>query len=1326
MRVIRKTTSRRLKGAVLVAAAAVAAAVLMPGGAAQADSAPTPSSPSDLTTKVDAAAGVAKTASTVTSDHARFQVLRDGVIRLEYSPTGSFIDDPTFTVLNRSFPTPKFTSNVADGWLTIQTSAMTLRYKVDSGPFGPANTSVTLSKPSANGTTTAAPAWLGECPYGQVCQAGAASLSGGAAYAGDHTGYSSPSGFVAKLEAPGAQAAWNVLGAPAGTAKVTLRYGNGQPGARTVTMTVNGVATQVTLPATAGWDAWGTVDVPVTLASGDNTIAVGCGAGDTCSVNVDTIAVTGDSPAVPFAPSDALGGYIRAYDSDHGSYTNPVTCGAGESNTTCEASIPRMEAGLLDKSGWYLLDDSSTATWSADGWTKARPTGDVQDGYLFGYSTDYTTALSDLAAITGPSPMLPVNVFGNWFSRYHPYTAADYQSSILPTYTAAGTSLDTLSVDTDWKAPNQWSGWSWNPSLFPDPAAFTAWAKQNGIDTTLNLHASIAKNDPRYAEAQSIAGGTLPDGSCFVGTPCSAFDWGNVAQAQAYFALEQPIKDAGISFWWQDWCCDGSFVSAPGVTPDSWINHLQAQEMINKGERGVAFSRIGAALQNQRAGAYTTGAWAEHRTTLDFTGDTWGTWNTLASQASLSQAMGSIGQAYVSNDIGSFLGDPISRARNLPDDLYLRWLQLGTFQSIMRLHSDSSQNSRLPSEYGGVTQAIGDSFLRLREQLVPYLYTLSNETTRTGLPMTRALYLDYPAQSEAYRHDGEYLLGSNVLVAPVTTPGTVASTSVWFPPGTWTDYFTGATFTGPATKSLNMPLDRMPVFVKAGGIVPLQPASGKAETSNAAPITFRAYSGADGSYSLYSDAGSGLGYQHGQSTTTAVTYHEQSPRVASVTIAPTKGTYPGAPTSRDFTVQFVNRSQPANVLLNGVALARSAWTYDAATRTVTASVPKASLASPQTVTAVASSVVADVAEPPALDVTFSALPSISTGVPTTVTTTVRNAGPGAVSSGSVALTLPSGWTATPASGQSLGSLTAGASTTLSWTVIAPNADAISSDAALTATATYQFGGGTTAGTAASTFHTTLLSYGDRVGGLTDPAGDDNGPGTYTYPTDAAFNKGSFDLTRFDVYAKGDTVNFVTKVAAPINNPWGGNGMSTQRVNIYLHASGDSAATTPLLPGTNMSAAGAWSRVVVADGRNGEGVYGPDGSKVAEAPLTVVGGLGTIIVSVPKSALGAIDPSTATYQVSMFANAQNDEGIGNVRPVYSTACTSGGDGCPSWVGQYYFGGGAGAIAFGTPARDTDTSDPNAIDIMSGAVAQSTALDWTAGSPVTVPYLPLNGN
>jgi hypothetical protein len=120
-------------------------------------------------------------------------------------------------------------------------------------------------------------------------------------------------------------------------------------------------------------------------------------------VNVDDISVTAPgATAAPVLPAGPLGGYIRSFDSNNGTYSGNPACSAGESNTTCQAPIPSMAQGLLNRSGWYLLDDTRTAVWTSDGWIAARPADDLEDGYLFGYGDDYTAALSDLARLSGP------------------------------------------------------------------------------------------------------------------------------------------------------------------------------------------------------------------------------------------------------------------------------------------------------------------------------------------------------------------------------------------------------------------------------------------------------------------------------------------------------------------------------------------------------------------------------------------------------------------------------------------------------------------------------------------------------------------------------------------------------------------------------------------------------------------------------------------------------------------------------------------------------------------------------------------------------------
>ncbi|WP_083890758.1 glucodextranase DOMON-like domain-containing protein [Luteimicrobium xylanilyticum] len=243
---------------------------------------------------------------------------------------------------------------------------------------------------------------------------------------------------------------------------------------------------------------------------------------------------------------------------------------------------------------------------------------------------------------------------------------------------------------------------------------------------------------------------------------------------------------------------------------------------------------------------------------------------------------------------------------------------------------------------------------------------------------------------------------------------------------------------------------------------------------------------------------------------------------------------------------------------------------------------------------------------------------------------------------------------------------------------------------------------------------TLYAFGTKVGSVSDPTGDDDGPGSYTYPTDGAFNQGSFDLTGFDVYRDGDVVRFVASTAGEIHNPWGGNGMSTQRLNVYVR-DGGSKKTTDLLPGTNTSAAGTWRYAVVADGRYdssrfGTGVYGADLSRVGDADLTVIPA-GKIVSSVPARVLRGVDLRTAAYQVSMFSDAEDGEGVGNVRPVYATG------------GQYRLGGGAGSWTDVGDAKDTDVTDSNALDVISGARPQSVVMDWTKGR-VVVPYVRLD--
>jgi hypothetical protein len=298
---------------------------------------------------------------------------------------------------------------------------------------------------------------------------------------------------------------------------------------------------------------------------------------------------------------------------------------------------------------------------------------------------------------------------------------------------------------------------------------------------------------------------------------------------------------------------------------------------------------------------------------------------------------------------------------------------------------DWGQNARLPWEYDAATQAVGDQFMQLREQLVPYLYTQAYQASSTGIPMTQALYLNYPGQAAAYTNPTEYTLGPDVLVAPVTQPGASVATQVWFPPGTWQDYFTGATFTGPGTQAINVPTSRMPVFVKEGGIIPLQPSSGQAQTAGTAPITLQVHAGANGSYSLYDDAGTGLGYRSGQSAQTPISYTENaSADASSLTISPAAGSYTGEPASRTYTLDLVDESRPTSVQINGQTAAASQWTYNSSTDTLQVPLGAVATTASLTVTQVGGSPV-QLSEPSTPRITFASPAKAAAGQQVTVT-----------------------------------------------------------------------------------------------------------------------------------------------------------------------------------------------------------------------------------------------------------------------------------------------------------------------------------------------------
>jgi alpha-glucosidase (family GH31 glycosyl hydrolase) len=220
---------------------------------------------------------------------------------------------------------------------------------------------------------------------------------------------------------------------------------------------------------------------------------------------------------------------------------------------------------------------------------------------------------------------------------------------------------------------------------------------------------------------------------------------------------------------------------------------------------------------------------------------------------------------------------------------------------------------------------------------------LAQQANRTGVPVVRPTYLQYPEEQDAYASaDNEYLYGPDVLVAPATTPGSTSTTSVWFPPGSeWTDYFTGKTYAGGTTQDVTTDLNSMPVFLKSGAILTTRTQNVTNDVQNPlTAVTVDVAEGASGSFSLYEDNGTTT--DPGRSANTRIRYSESGTK-HSVRIDPASGTFTGQVQQRRWTVDFLAATAPTTVSINGHRVSAAGWQWNGKSGVLTVEAPAQSV-----------------------------------------------------------------------------------------------------------------------------------------------------------------------------------------------------------------------------------------------------------------------------------------------------------------------------------------------------------------------------------------------
>lgn len=575
-------------------------------------------------------------------------------------------------------------------------------------------------------------------------------------------------------------------------------------------------------------------------------------------------------------------------------------------------SLPPLGAGLLSREGWTLLDDSRRPLWRGEEqWLQPRPDPAATDWYFFAYGDDYPHLLREYTRLCGRIPMLPRYALGTWFSRYWDYSAAELQD-VVRTFRQLDIPLSVLVIDVDWHKYG-WEGYDWNEKQFPDAPGLLRWLHGQGLHVTLNNHPNspLPVQDTHYAAAAATVGLT----GAASGQPLS-WDLANPKHSRAFVEdVHWPLERQGVDFWWID---GNAGARLDGLDAALWCARTYYDGTGRRtGERSLVFSRYGGLGQ--------------HRYPAGFSGDVYSEWEVLNYEVRFTARAGNVAFPYWSHDIGGFMGNRID------PELYVRWCQFGALSPILRLHSN--HGVREPWAYGDEAQRIVRDYFVLRQRLFPYLNACQREAYDTGLPVCRPLYLDRPQSPEAYRYDYEYLLGPDLLVAPIaahTRADGLAAKEIWLPPGLWWDYWTGEALQGPRALMVEAPLERCPLFVRAGAIIPCDPVADYPGQRPADPITLQVWPGADGATQLYEDDGLSLGYTRGEYAATPLATRWEDGGLH-VRIAAQQGTYARALSRRGWVIMVNGVPAPQGVLVDGRPAGHAV--YDAAARRVTVRVP---------------------------------------------------------------------------------------------------------------------------------------------------------------------------------------------------------------------------------------------------------------------------------------------------------------------------------------------------------------------------------------------------
>ena len=619
---------------------------------------------------------------------------------------------------------------------------------------------------------------------------------------------------------------------------------------------------------------------------------------------------------------DPPAGHTASFNNIYSSVPFTVSLVSGRAHGLFFDNTHRVEFDLAKASG-------DRAYYGAEG-------GDVVY-YVFCGPTPHDV-LDRYTELTGRTPMPPLWSLGNQQCRYS-YMNEGEVREVARNFRERDIPCDTLYLDIDYM--DGYRVFTWNGEAFPEPEKLISALKKGGFNvvTIVDPGVKVDLDYPVYAEGRErdlyckTVEGEEFHNVVWPGM-CAFPDFTNPETREWWGENLRALTDEGVAGIWCDMNEPSLFVprqstmpgdvvhpGGPGAEPKyhAQIHNTYGSLMARSVREGLLSLR-----PDERPFVITRAGYAGlQRHALQWTGDNSSWWEHLWMSMPQLQNLGLSGVAWAGVDIGGFFDD-------CNGELLARFTEFGIFQPFCRNHSMKETIHQEPWVFGEPYESVCRKMIKLRQRLLPYLYALFEECHRTGAPILRPLLFEYPEDEATYNADDEFLLGSALLVAPITRPG-IEHRHVYLPQGTWFHHWTGERFDGPAHILARAPLGEPALYFRANTAVPMWPEMNHVGERPKDPLTLLLYSTeGSGESVLYEDAGNGFGYERGEYARRSVVCEVSSGGI-SVRLNEREGSFEPERGSVHLELIGVN-TRPGSVLTNGE---EADWEYEEAAGSIT-------------------------------------------------------------------------------------------------------------------------------------------------------------------------------------------------------------------------------------------------------------------------------------------------------------------------------------------------------------------------------------------------------